>query len=41
MDLNYGEQAFIALYNIVDMFYKEDKNEFILALVDDMPHMYL
>lgn len=39
--MNYENRAFIALYNIVDRFYKEDKNEFILVLADDMcPYIF-
>lgn len=36
MNTKYKNQAFIALYNIIDKFYKEDKNEFIADLASDM-----
>ena len=36
MNIKYKNQAYIALYNIVDKFYKEDNNEFIADLASDM-----
>lgn len=37
MNLNdFKKQSYLALYNIIDKFYKEDKNEFIAELASEM-----
>lgn len=36
MNIKYKNQSYIALYNIIDKFYKEGKNEFIADLASDM-----
>lgn len=33
---NFEKQSYIALYNVIDKFYKDDKNEFIAELASEM-----
>ena len=41
MNIKYKKQSYIALYNIIDKFYTEDKNEFIAELASEMcPHTF-
>lgn len=41
MNTEYKNQSYIALYNIIDKFYVEDKNEFIAELASNMcPHTF-
>lgn len=41
MNTEYKNQSYIALYNIIDKFYTEDKNDSISELASDMcPHTF-
>lgn len=33
---NYTDKAYLALYNIIDRYYNEDKNDWIASLASDM-----
>ena len=36
MNTKFEKQSYMALYNIIDKFYREDKNDFIANLASDM-----
>lgn len=36
MNTKYKKQSYMALYNIIDKFYRKEKNEFIADLASDM-----